>query len=538
MAMPLGLLSENKSLPELESQLSNMSHINIGNQGLQKRILQKGNSWKTPSLGDQIQVHYSVCLEDGEHFDSSRNQGKPFTFKLGQCEVIKGWDEGIATMKKGERAILTIPPELAYGEIGCPPSIPPNSTLIFDIELLSWNTIRDITEDGGILKKIVEEGEGWATPKEFDEVVVKYNARLENGTIVSKSEEGIEFCVSSGYLCPAMSKAVKTMRKGEKAELSVKFSYGCRETEKFSSQNDSGIPQNSNLIIDIELISWKSVTDVMGDKKVLKKIVKDGEGFDRPNEGSKAKVIYIGKLEDGTIIERNGSDEEPFEYICFEEQINEGLDRAVMTMKKGEQATVIVSSDFVNGSLDVGFVPADSSLIYEVELIDFSKETPFWKMETDEKLKACEIKKEEGNVLFKAGKYWRASRKYEKASKYVEYDHSFNADDKCRAKALQLSCHLNNAACKLKLDEFVEAARECTKVLDLDEFNVKALFRRSQAYLKMSELEKANNDLKRALVIDPDNRDVKLVYKELQDKKKRYVKYEASIFSTMVAKMT
>ncbi|KAK1365961.1 peptidyl-prolyl cis-trans isomerase FKBP65 [Heracleum sosnowskyi] len=536
MAMPLGLLSENKSLPQVESRVSNMTHINIGNQGLQKKILRKGNSWKTPSLGDQIQVHYSVCLEDGEQFNSSRSNGKPFAFKLGQCEVIKGWDEGIATMKKGERAILTIPPELAYGEIGCPPLIPPNSTLVFDIELLSWNTIRDITEDGGILKKIVEEGEGWACPKEFDEVVVKYNARLENGTIVSKSEEGIEFCVSNGYLCPAMSKAVKTMRKGEKAELSVKFSYGCRETENLSSQIDSGI--HSNLIIDLELISWKSVTDIMGDKKVLKKIVRDGEGFDRPNEGSKAKVIYIGKLEDGTIIEKNGSDEEPFEYTCFEEQINEGLDRAVMTMKKGEQAIVTVSSDFLNGCLDVGFVSAESTLIYEVELIDFSKETPFWKMETDEKLKACEIKKEEGNVLFKVGKFWRASRKYEKASKYVEYDHSFSADEKCQANALQISCHLNNAACKLKLGEYVEASRLCTKVLDLDESNVKALFRRSQAYLKTSELEKANDDIKRALVIDPDNRDVKLVYKELQDKKKRYVKYETSIFSTMLAKMT
>ncbi|KAL1813451.1 hypothetical protein ACET3Z_023516 [Daucus carota] len=532
MAMPLGLLSENNSLPDVES------HVTIGNQGLQKRILQKGTSWKTPSLGDQIQVHYSVSLEDGEKFDSSRKNGKPFTFKLGQCEVIKGWDEGIATMKKGERAILTIPPELAYGESGCPPMIPPNSTLVFDIELLSWNTIRDITEDGGILKKIVEEGEGWATPKEFDEVLVKYNARLENGTIVSKSEEGTEFCVSEGYLCPAMSKAVKTMRKGEKAELSVKFSYGCGETEKINSQIDSGIPSYSNLIIDLELISWKSVTDVMGDKKVLKKIVRDGNGFDRPNDGSQAKVIYTGKLEDGTIFERKGSDEEPFEYTCFEEQINEGLDRAVMTMRRGEKATVTVSPDFLDGYQDAGFVSAESTLIYEVELVDFSKEAPFWKMGTDEKLKACEIKKDEGNVLFKAGKFWRASRKYEKASKYVEYDHSFSADEKSQANALQLSCHLNNAACKLKLGEFLEASRLCTKVLELDQLNVKALFRRSQAYLKMSELEKANDDIKRALVIDPDNRDVKLVYKELQDKKKRYVQYEASLFSTMVAKMT
>lgn len=86
-------------------------------------------------------------------------------------EVIRGWDEGVATMKKGEKAIFTIPPNLAYGELGSPPLIPPKSTFIFYIEMLSWTKIRDITGDGGILKKITKEGEGWATPRQADQVL-------------------------------------------------------------------------------------------------------------------------------------------------------------------------------------------------------------------------------------------------------------------------------------------------------------------------------------------------------------------------------
>ena len=78
-------------------------------------------------------------------------------------------------MKKGERAIFKMPPNLAYGEAGSPPLVPPNATLTFDIELLSWNTIRDLTGDGGIMKKIIREGEGWATPREADEVLGNNN---------------------------------------------------------------------------------------------------------------------------------------------------------------------------------------------------------------------------------------------------------------------------------------------------------------------------------------------------------------------------
>jgi len=74
-------------------------------------------------------------------------------------------------MKKGERAIFKIPPNLAYGEEGSPPLVPPNATLIYEIEMLSWSTIRDLTGDGRIMKKLIREGEGWATPREDDEVL-------------------------------------------------------------------------------------------------------------------------------------------------------------------------------------------------------------------------------------------------------------------------------------------------------------------------------------------------------------------------------
>ncbi|KAG8367795.1 hypothetical protein BUALT_Bualt16G0109900 [Buddleja alternifolia] len=404
----------------LEAELAQVSGLpaetTIGTKGLHKRVLQKGVSWQTPIPGDEVEVHYDVRVQDGEYFDSSREKGTPFRFKLGQNEVIKGWDEGISTMRKGERAIFTIPPELAYGETGSPPLIAPNSTLIFDVELISWYPVRDITGDGRILKKIMKEGDGWATPNYEDEVLgnfewiydivsVKYVAKCENGIDISKSDEGLEFSLASGHLCPAMSKAVKTMRKGEKAEVSVKFSDGLMHCGNATSAIDDIIPPYSNMIIHLELISWRTVVDIRGDKKILKKIMKKVEAFDRPNEGSLIKVIYVSKLEDGTFFETQGSDEEPFEYVCGEEQINEGLDIAIMTMRKGEEAIVKISSDFLNTS-EVG------DLSYEIKLIDFIKEKPFWKMDAQERIATCEIKKLDGNILFKAGKFQLASKKY------------------------------------------------------------------------------------------------------------------------------
>ncbi|CAM8985168.1 unnamed protein product [Rhodiola kirilowii] len=514
----------------------------IGKLGLKKKLLKEGEGWDTPDNGDEVEVHYTGTLLDGTQFDSSRGRDT-FKFTLGQGQVIKGWDLGIKTMKKGENALFTIPPELAYGEAGSPPTIPPNATLQFDVELLSWSSVKDICKDGGVIKKIVKEGEKWENPKDLDEVLVNYEVKLEDGTLVAKAD-GVEFVVRDGYFCPALAMAVKTMKKGEKVLLTVKPQYGFGENGKPASGNVGTIPPNAILQIELELVSWKTVTEVTDDKKVLKKTLKEGEGYERPNDGAVVRLKLVGKLENSTIFTKKGHDEAEglFEFKTDDEQVIDGLDKAVMKMKKGEVALVTVAPEYAFGSVesqqDLAVVPPNSTVFYEVELVSFDKEKESWDMNTEEKIQAAGQKKEEGNVLFKAGKYARASKRYEKAAKYIEYDTSFGEDEKKQAKALKVSCNLNNAACKLKLKEYKEAEKLCTKVLELESTNVKALYRRAQAYINLGDLDVAEFDIKKALELDPENRDVKMEYKVLKEKMREYNKKQAKFYGNMFAKLT
>lgn len=116
---------------EMENQ---SGEFTITPSGLKYRDIVIG-AGEAPKKGDTVRVHYTGTLTNGKNFDSSVDRGQPFSFQLGMGRVIKGWDEGLSTMRVGGKRILVIPPHLAYGDRAIS-IIPPNSTLVFEVELL------------------------------------------------------------------------------------------------------------------------------------------------------------------------------------------------------------------------------------------------------------------------------------------------------------------------------------------------------------------------------------------------------------------
>lgn len=158
-----------------------------GDGGIVKHVYREGEGDETPQSGDKVEAHYTGTLENGEKFDSSRDRGTVFKFDIGQGRVIKGWDQGFATMKQGEHALLVCKSDYAYGDNGSPPKIPGGATLNFDVELLAFRTpgLRDRNkwelsdeEKITVATEIKNEGKEAFTKKFFEGAAEAYGDAL------------------------------------------------------------------------------------------------------------------------------------------------------------------------------------------------------------------------------------------------------------------------------------------------------------------------------------------------------------------------
>ncbi|XP_026330184.1 FK506-binding protein 59 isoform X2 [Hyposmocoma kahamanoa] len=230
-------------------------------RGVLKRIIKEGEGTDTPNTGCQVTVHYTGTLLDGTKFDSSKDRDEPFEFPLGKGQVIKAWDIGVATMKKGEVCVLTCAPEYAYGAAGSPPKIPPNSTLQFEVEMIDWK-VEDLSpnKNKGILRHIIEQGSGFDSPNDGALVTVELEGKLLSDGKVFDTRT-VTFTIGEGSennICEGVERALEKFQKGEKSRLTIQPKYA------FKSEGNAelGVPPNSAVEYVVTLKNFEKAKEI------------------------------------------------------------------------------------------------------------------------------------------------------------------------------------------------------------------------------------------------------------------------------------
>jgi len=226
--------------------------------GIVKEICVAGAGVETPWSGDRVFVHYVGTLTDGSKFDSSRDRGEQFSFNIGKSEVIKGWDVGVATMKRGEKAVFTIKSEYGYGSAGSPPKIPGDATLVFEIELFDFHG-DDISKDHdmGIVKRIKCNGDGYDQPNDGSQVEIEIKG-LHGDKVFD--ERKVSFEVGEGLdvgIPRGIEFALEKMKKNEIAQITLKSEYGFGK----SGNSDKGIGPDTPLTYEVKLNTFEKAKE-------------------------------------------------------------------------------------------------------------------------------------------------------------------------------------------------------------------------------------------------------------------------------------
>ena len=344
-------------------------------QGQKKQKIKKGKEYTSGSglkyiffdinkkaekadSGDVVFVHYVGKLNDTTIFDESYSRKEPLNFKLGTGRVIKGWDEGIQLMHVGDSALLTIPPELAYGDRDMG-QIPPNSTLIFTVKLVKVvkpikpydvKGLDTISLDSGMKYILVKKGKGKLKSSDGDRITVNYSGYLANGKKFDASYDRgkpINLVLGRHQVIKGWEIGLQGMKVGEKRRLLIPYQLGYGAAGK-----PPVIPAKSQLVFDVEMMAIHPDAipkpyDVTGLDTVTTKTglqyikVKTTDGKRIVNNDT-VFVKYVAYFEDGKILESTYERDDSLRIIAGSKTMIPGLIEVVEYMKEGEKARVII----------------------------------------------------------------------------------------------------------------------------------------------------------------------------------------------------
>ncbi|KAF3449037.1 hypothetical protein FNV43_RR09761 [Rhamnella rubrinervis] len=481
---------------------------------LMKALMRPGGGDSTPSDGDQVIYHCTIRTLDGVVVESTRSQlgGKdtPIRHVLGKSKMILGLLDGIPTMLKGEVAMFKMKPQLHYGEDDCPVSVPSgfpkDDELHFEIEMIDFFKAKVISDDLGVVKKVITEGQGWESPREPYEVKAWISAKTGDGKMIVSHSQGEPFFFTFGKseVPKGLEMGIGTMTRGEKAVIYVTRQY---LTQSPFMPEVEGVDE---IHFDVELVHFIQVRDMLGDGRLIKRRIRDGKGdfpMDCPLQDSLLRVHYKGMLlnEEKRVFydTRTDNNGHPLEFSSGEGLVPEGFEMCVRLMLPEEIAQVTCPPDYAYDKFPrPANVPEGAHILWEIELLGFDMPKDWTGLNFQSIMDDAEKIRSTGNRLFKEGKYELAKAKYDKVLR--EFNHVNPQDDeegKVFSDTRNL-LYLNVAACYLKMGECRKSIETCNKVIEANPAHIKALYRRGMAYMQAGDFEEAKNDFNMMIKLD------------------------------------
>ncbi|XP_040890906.1 peptidyl-prolyl cis-trans isomerase FKBP5 [Toxotes jaculatrix] len=392
----------------------------------------------------------------------------------------------------------------------------------------------DVTpsRDQGVIKVVKHPGLEGERPMIGDRVTVHYTGKLLTGKKFDCSrdrKEPFSFNVGKGQVLKAWDIGVLSMQKGEVSTLLCKpeYAYG-------PAGNPDKIPPSSPVVFEMELIKFEGemLTD---DGGIIRRIKVKGDGYTNPNDGASVDVHLEGSCggrlfdcRDVTFIVGEAEDK----------SVPLGVDRAMDKMQRGECCVLYLKPKYGFGSegkLEYKIGP-DKDIVYEVTLKDFERAKESWEMDLNDKLDLAAGVKHKGNQYFKAGRYFQAVIQYQRIVSWLEIECGTGLEQQKKIQDFILTAHLNLALCFLRLKEFSQVVENCNKVIEIDETNEKALYRRGEARLLRNEFSLAMADFQQVLQVSPSNRAARAQISICQSKIKEHHEQDKRTYANMFQK--
>lgn len=497
---------------------------------LMKAEIRPGGGDARPSDGDQVIYHCTVRTLAGVVVESTRSEyggkGTPIRQVLGKSKMLLGLLEGLPTMLSGEVAMFKMKPQMHYSEADCPvsppSSFPRDDELHFEIEMIDFSKVKVVSDDLGVIKKVIDEGQGWESPREPYEVKAWISAKTGDDKVILSPKQGEPyfFTIGKSEVPKGLEMGIGTMTREEKAVIYVTNQY-LTESPLMS------VVGLEEVQFEVELIHFTQVRDMLGDGRLIKRRLRDGKGefpMDCPLQDSLLRVHCKGMLlnEEKTVVidTRIDNDGQPLEFSSGEGLVPEGFEMCVRLMLPGEVALVTCPPDYAYDKFTrPANVPEGAHIEWEIELLGFEMPKDWTGLDFQGVMDEAEKIRTTGNRLFKEGKFELAKAKYEKVLR--EFNHVNPQDDEEGKVFLNTRnlLNLNVAACHLKLGECRKSIETCNKVLEANPAHVKALYRRGMAYMEVGDFEEARSDFEMMLKVDKSSElDATAALKKLKQK--------------------